>query len=77
MANIKPDLPRDRPAKIKLLKELLSGQKTMQDLIEDTISIQVNISPSPAERAEFDRLRQLQEDWRGDPSQVYFTVDVK
>jgi len=73
----KAELPKDRKGKADLVKALLKGDKRLEDLEEDRIDIVLNLHPTPEQRAAFNANRLKQEDWRGDPSQIHFTVDVK
>jgi hypothetical protein len=69
-------LPRDRDAKVKLLKELLKGEKTLDDLEEDSLEIQMNLNPTDEERAEFTKLRGMQDSYQGDPTKIFLTIDI-
>ena len=72
----KINIPTDERAMKDLLKDLLAGRKKPEDLIEDTIEIRLNTNPSDEDRQAFAANRELQDNWKGDPATLYFTIEL-
>jgi len=77
MANGQYNIPSDKQAKAKLLEELLTGKKTIEDLMEDTMDIRLNLNPTDADREQFNSNRERQESFKGDGNICYLTIDLK